>query len=134
MEYTVKSESKRLLEWFQKEKTDKLIKDTINNETRDYIFFNKFDEDARVISNVNSFKDAINILCEEEGLTFFVAYEIFTKALGNFDENDIVGIVSLYNEFGGYIAYAIGKVYQVNKKYMITNTWLIKKIYDREEK
>lgn len=134
MEYTVKSESERLLEWFQKEKTDKPIKDTINHEPRDYIFCNKFGEDARVINNVNSFKDAINMLCEEEGLTFFAAYEIFAMALKEFDENDIVGIVSLYNEFGGYFAYAIGKVYQVDKKYMITNTWLIKKIYDREEK
>lgn len=134
MEYTVKSESKRLLEWFSKQKTDKPIKDTINHKSRDYIFFNRFGEDTRVINNVNSFKDAITMLCEEEGLTFFVAYEIFAEALRNFDENDIVGIVSLYNEFGGYIAYAIGKVYQVDKKYMITNTWLIKKIYDREEK
>ena len=134
MKYTTNSESKRLLEWFQKKKTDKPMKDIINHEPRDYIFFNKFDEDARVINNVNSFKDAINILCEEEGLTFFVAYEIFAEALRNFDENDIVGIVSLYNEFAGYFAYAIGKVYQVDKKYMITNTWLIKKIYDREEK
>lgn len=132
MEYTVKSESERLFEsWLygfdyinnQEEKIDKPMKDTLNHEPRDYIFFNKFGEDARVISNVNSFKDAINMLCEEIGLTFFVAYEIFKRGLNEFDENDIVGIVSSYNRFAGYFAYVIGKVYLVDKK-----------IYDSEEK
>ena len=33
-----------------------------------------------------------------------------------FDENDIVGIVSSYNQFAGYFAYAIGKVYLIDKK------------------
>lgn len=122
MEYTVKSESERLLEelsaslinsGYVNDREGKII---VNHEPRDYIFFNKFGGDARVISNANSFKDAINMFCEEIGLTFFVAYEIFKRGLNEFDENDIVGIVSSYNQFAGYFAYAIGKVYLIDKK------------------
>lgn len=80
---------------------------TTNNEPKqNYIFIYEYDDKISIIENASSFKDAIYKQCEEEGLTS-LSGNLFGKALKGFDNNDIDGIVSLYNHFSDYTLYSV---------------------------
>ena len=97
------------------------MNNTTNNKPRDYIFFYEFDTGAVVINNANSFKDAVYKLCEYEGRAS-TSGGFFATALKGFDNNDIDGIISLYNRNSRHTTYGIEKVYLIDRK-----------IYDSEE-
>jgi len=74
---------------------------------KNYMFVYEFDHPVRIIYNADSFKDAIYKRCEEEGLTSFYQGNLFEKALRGFDNDDVDGIVSLYNLFSEYPIYSV---------------------------
>lgn len=99
------------------------MKNTTDNKPRDYIFFYNFDEGAVVIKNADSFKDAVYKLCEYEGRASSLSSGgLFATVLKGFDNNDIDGIISLYNRYSRHTTYGIDKVYLIDKK-----------VYGREE-
>ena len=82
---------------------------------RDYIFFYNFDEGAVVINNADSFKDAVYKLCEYEGRAS-TSDGFFATVLKGFDNNDIDGIISLYNRNSRHTTHGIDKVYLIDRK------------------
>ena len=82
------------------------MENTTNIEPKNYMFVYEFDRPVRIIYNADSFKDAIYKRYEEEGLAS-LSNNLFGKALKGFDDDDIDGIVSLYNLFTDYPIYSI---------------------------
>ena len=82
------------------------MNDTNNEPKQNYIFIYEYDDKISIIENASSFKDAIYKQCEEEGLTS-LSGNLFGKALKGFDNDDIDGIVSLYNHFSDYTLYSV---------------------------
>lgn len=113
-------------DWKRNQKEKKIIVDTgeriANNELRDYIFVYeprdyifvyKYDKGINIIKNANSFKDAVHKLCINEGVTSLASGDIFGKAVRGFDNDDIDGIISLYNQFSNQ---RIVSVFLIDKK------------------
>lgn len=80
------------------------MENTTNNEPRDYIFIYAYDDKISIIENASSFKDAIYKQCKKEGLVSMLG-NLLEKALKGFDNDDIDGIISLYNHFSDNIIY-----------------------------
>lgn len=97
------------------------MENTTDNKPRDYVFLYNFGEGAVVINNADSFKDAVYKLCEYEGRAS-TSGGLFATSLKGFDNNDIDGIISLYNRYSRHTTYGIDKVYLIDRK-----------IYDSEE-
>lgn len=89
------------------------MNNTTNNEPRDYIFFD-FEGGATIINNASSFKDAINKYCKFEGN--LTSLNLFRKDLEGFRDNDVEGIMSLYYRYTLSRAYAIERVYLIDKE------------------
>lgn len=90
------------------------------NELRDYIFVYKYDKGISIIKNANSFKDAVHKLCINEGVTSLASGDIFGKAVRGFDNDDIDGIISLYNQFSYQ---RIDSVFLIDKKIYGQDLW-----------
>lgn len=85
---------------------------TTDNKPRDYMFIYRYDYKVCIIDNADSFKDAIYKLCEYNGVTSLASGDVVKKAFIGFDDDDIYGIVSLYNllsEIKIYSAFLIDK-------------------------
>lgn len=88
------------------------MNNTTNNESRDYIFIYAYDDKISIIEKASSFKDAIYKQCKKEGLVS-ISNNLLEKALKRFDDDDIDGIISLYNHFSDY---SINSVFLIDKQ------------------
>ncbi len=88
------------------------MNNTTNNESRNYIFIYAYDDKISIIENASSFKDAIYKQSKDEGLAC-LSGNLFEKALKGFDDDDIDGIISLYNHFSDY---SIDSVFLIDKQ------------------
>ena len=98
---------------------DKLVKETVDNEKGESKAMNKIfylfifaDNSTYEVNNAVSFKDAILEMAKNTGNSS----DMFCKCLGAYKDDEIDGIIELFNHFCSYDYDRISKIYIVDKK------------------